>query len=64
MSIRDKMVLQLSKEATIPKWMMQEKTTLIQKEPPKDIILNNYSLIPCSPVIWKIPTAFIKEEIY
>ena len=40
------------------------KTTLIQKDPIKGITVNNYRPINCLPMMWKILTAQIREEIY
>ena len=44
--------------------MTKGKTTLIQKDTLKGTSSNNYRPIMCLPVIWKILTAQIKEEIY
>ena len=37
---------------------------MIQKDPNKGTALNNYRPITCLPMMWKILTAQIKEEIY
>ena len=61
------MAQQLNKclqEANIPEWMTKVKTTLIQKDPRKGTIPSNYRPITCLPIMWKILTAQIKEEIY
>ena len=44
--------------------MTKGKTTLIQKDPSKRTAPNNYRLITCLPMMWKILTAQIREEIY
>ena len=73
--IHDRLALRLSKyqkEARILEWMTMEKTTLILKDPPpkknkekkRETIPSSYRLITCLPMIWKIITAQIKEEIY
>ena len=43
--------------------MTKGKTTLIQKDPNKGTAPNNYRPITCLPVMWKILTAQIREEI-
>ena len=48
----------------VPKWMTKGKTTLSQKDPLKGTAPNNYRLITCLPMMWKILTVQIKEEIY
>ena len=50
--------------AHVPEWMTKGKTTLIQKDPNKGTAPNNYSPINCLPMMWKILTAQIREEIY
>ena len=44
--------------------MTKGKTTLIKKDPKKGTAPNNYRPITCLPMIWKILTAQIREEIY
>ena len=51
-------------EAHVPEWMTKGKTTLIQKDPLKKPPPNNYRPIICLPMMWKILTAQIREEIY
>ena len=51
-------------KADVPEWMTKEKTTLIQKDHLKGIAQNNYRPIMFLPMIWKILTAQISEEIY
>ena len=43
--------------------MTKGKTTLIQKDPSKGTAPNNYRPITCLPMMWKILTAQIREEI-
>ena len=50
--------------AQVPDWMTKGKTALIQKDPSKGTAPNNNRLITCLPIMWKILTAQIKEEIY
>ena len=51
-------------DAQVPGWMTKGKTTLIQKDPSKGTAPNNYRPITFLPMIWKILTAKIREEIY
>ena len=44
--------------------MTKGKTTLIQKDQSKRTAPNNYRLITCLPIMWKILTAQIREKIY
>ena len=44
--------------------MTKGKTTLIKKDPNKGTAPNNYRHIICQPMMWKILTAQIREEIY
>ena len=46
------------------KQLTKGKTTLIQKDPKKETVSNNYRPITCLSIIWKILTAQIREEIY
>ena len=50
--------------AHVPEWMTKGRTTLIQKDPKKGTVPNNYRPITCLPMMWKILTAQIREEIY
>ena len=54
----------VGEKANIPEYMTKEKTTLIQKDPQNGMIPSNYKLITCLPMMWKILTAQIREEIY
>ena len=44
--------------------MTKGKTTLIQKDPSKITAPKNYGPITCLPMMWKILTEQIREEIY
>ena len=47
-----------------PDWRTKGKTTLIQKDPSNGTAPNNYRPITCLPMMWKILTAHIREDIY
>ena len=66
-SIHDRLALEMNRclrDAQIPDWMTKGKTTLIQKDPCKGTAPNNYRPITCFPMMWKILTAQISEEMY
>ena len=66
-AIHDRLALEMNKclqTAHVPEWMTKERTTLIRKDPNKGTTPNNYRSITCLPVMWKIFTAQIREEIY
>ena len=66
-SIHDTLALQMNRwqqDAQVPDWMTKGKTTLIQKDPSKGTAPNNYRPITCLPMMWKLLTARIREEIY
>ena len=66
-SIHNRLALEMNKclqTAHIPEWMTKGRTTLIQKDPNKGTAPNNYRPITCLPMMWKILTAQIREEIY
>ena len=50
--------------AHVPEWMTKGKTTLIQKDLGKGTTPNNYRPMTCLPMMWKILTAQIMENIY
>ena len=66
-SIHDRLELEMNRylqEAHVPEWITKGKTTLIQKDPLKGTAPNNYRPIACLPMMWKILTAQIREDIY
>ena len=65
--IHDRLAVKMNSclpEADIPEWMTKGKTILIQKDPLKGTVPNNYRPIMCLPITWKIHTEKIREEIY
>ena len=65
--IHDRLALEMNRclqDAQVPDWITEGKTTLIQKDPRKGTAPNNYRPITCLPMMWKILTAQIREEIY
>ena len=51
-------------DAQVPDWMTKGKTILILKDPSKGTTPNNYRPITCLPMMWKVLSAQIREEIY
>ena len=63
-SIHDRLTLEMNRclqGANVPEWMTKEKASLIQKDPSKETASNNITRLP---MLWKILTAQIREEIY
>ena len=48
----------------VPLWMVKGRTVLIQKDPAKGTVASNYRPIACLPIMWKLLTGMIAEEIY
>ena len=66
-SIHDRLALEMNRclqDTQVPDLMTKGKTTLIQKNPSKGTAPNNYRPITCLPMMWKILTTQIREEIY
>ena len=66
-SIHNRLALEMNRclqEAQVPHWMTKGNTTLIKKDLSKGTAPNNYRPITCLPMIWKILTAQIREEIH
>ena len=49
---------------TTPTWITKERTVLIPKDPKKGNIPSNFRPITCLPVIWKIFTGILSDNIY
>ena len=50
--------------ATVPDWMTNGRTVLIQKEKSKGNVASNYRPITCLPLVWKLMTGIVADEIY
>ena len=48
----------------VPSWMTKGRTCLILKDKSKGNIVSNYRPITCLPLMWKLLTGIIAEEIY
>ena len=49
---------------SIPAWMTHGRIVLFQKDPKKGNTLENYCPITCLPLMWKLLTGVIAEEMY
>ena len=51
-------------EDDLPEWMTNGRTVLCQKDPQKGNTADNYQPITCLPLMWKLLTEVIAEEMY
>ena len=51
-------------QGTVPEWMVRGRTVLVMKDPKKGTVVTNYRPIACLPMMWKLLTGMIAEEIY
>ena len=49
--------------ASIPDWMVERQTVLIQKDPTKGNTVGNYRPIACLKLLWKILTGIITDKL-
>ena len=54
----------LMEEDDLPEWMTHGRTVLCQKDPRKGNTADNYRPITCLPLVWKLLTGVIAEEMY
>ena len=48
----------------VPSWLTTGRTSLLQKDKSKGIVASNYKPITCLPLIWKLLTGLIADQIY
>ena len=67
-SLRERVFSQMNRilmgEDDLPKWMTHDRTVLRQKDPQKGNTADNYRPITCLPLMWKLLTGVIAEEMY
>ena len=66
-SLRDRICQQLNEcldEGEVPKWMTKGKTVLIMKDKEKGRDVKNFRPITCLPLMWKLLTGVLSEEMY
>ena len=51
-------------KGTVPNWMTEGRTVLIQKDPAKGTVASNYRPIACLPLMWKLLTGIFADKIY
>ena len=49
---------------TLPKWLTHGRTVLCQKDPRKVNAVENYRAIKCLPLMWKLMTGMIADQMY
>ena len=54
----------INKRVEIPKWITIGKTVLIQKDGSNGNAVDNFRLIFCLPLMWKLMTGMIAEKVY
>ena len=65
--LHERMVAQLNRilsTACVPHWMTTGRTVLCIKDPGKGNAVDNYRPISCLPVMWKVFSGMLAEEIY
>ena len=66
-SLHDTITVQLDdylRTGEVPLWMTKGRTCLIQKDASKGNIVTNYRPITCLPLMWKLLTRILGDEIY
>ena len=48
----------------VSSWLTRERTSLLQSDKRKSIVASNYRPITCLPLIWKLSTGVIADQIY
>ena len=52
------------KNDTLPEWMAVGRTILCQKDPTKGNEVSNFRPISCLPLMWKLMTSILANNIY
>ena len=66
-SLHEKVRLQLSKCLDcgfVPSWLTRGRTSLLQKDKSRGNVASNYRPITCLPLMWKLLTGVISDQIY
>ena len=48
----------------MPSWLTTRRTSLLQKDKNKGNVASNYRPITCLPLMWKLLTGVIADQIY
>ena len=65
--LHNTMALQLGRclrQNNLPKWMVTGKTLFFMKKIQKGNLVSNFRPITCIPLIWKLLTYVLAEELY
>ena len=65
--LHDKLVVYLQDcldSGVVCDWLTKGRTVLIQKDKAKENIASNYRPITCLPLVWKLLTCILADEIY
>ena len=62
--IASQMNSNLMGEESLPEWMTHGRTVFCQKDPTKGSAAENFRLIACLPLLWKLLNGMIAEETY
>ena len=66
-SLQERVRLQLKEcldSGFVPSWLTRGRTSLLQKDKSKDNVASNYRPITCLPLMWKLLTGVIADQIY
>ncbi|XP_047488218.1 uncharacterized protein LOC125038695 [Penaeus chinensis] len=67
-NMHDRIANQLNKilmgTDSLPKWLTHGRTVLCQKDPKKGNAVENYRPITCLPLMWKLMTGIIADQMY
>ena len=66
-SLHERVRLQLKEcldSGFVPSWLTRGKTSLLQKDKSKGNVASNYRPITCLPLMWKLLTGVIADQIY
>ena len=66
-SLHEMVRLQLKEcldSGSVPSWLIRERTSLLQKDKSKGNVASNYRPISCLPLMWKLLTGVIADQIY
>ena len=66
-SLHERVRLQLKERLDsgfLPSWLTRGRTSLLQRDNSKGNVASNYRPITCLPVMWKLLTGVIADQIY
>ena len=66
-SLHERVKLQLKEcldSGFVPSWLTRGRTSLLQKDKSKGTVASNYRPVSCLPLMWKLLTGVIADQIY